>query len=184
MTVATELQNETFVMPRSTGRTFVDTPIGLLMIEASEIGLTHVVISSSGIEKTREPEPEPGSILARAKRQFEEYFTGARREFDLPFDLDANDFVQRVRDEAVAHVPYGGTVSYGELAAMAGSPRAARAAGNVMRSNPLMIVIPCHRVVGADGSLRGYGGLGCGLSVKRWLLDFESTSGAGLQSGT
>ena len=73
-------------------------------------------------------------------------------------------------------MPYGKTVSYGELAGMAGSPRAARAVGNIMRQNPLMIVIPCHRVIGADGSLRGYGGLGSGLSAKRMLLELEGAS--------
>ena len=105
-------------------------------------------------------------------RQLEEYFAGSRREFDLPLDLQMGEFERRVMEE-LSRVPYGTTVSYGELAAMAGHPGAARAVGNVMRSNQLMIVLPCHRVIGADGSLRGYGGLGSGLEHKRWLLEFE-----------
>jgi methylated-DNA-[protein]-cysteine S-methyltransferase len=166
---AVSKQNEAV---RTVERAYIDTPIGPLMIEASGRGLTQVYLDPQG-ENDPAAEPAPGSVLARAVEQFEEYFAGNRHEFDLPFDIDSTPFEDRVREQATTNVPYGTTVSYGELAAMAGSPRAARAAGNVMRNNPLMIVIPCHRVIGADGSLRGYGGLGQGLSVKRWLLDFE-----------
>jgi O-6-methylguanine DNA methyltransferase len=82
------------------------------------------------------------------------------------------EFERRVMEE-LGRVPYGTTTSYGKLAAMAGHPGAARAVGNVMRSNQLTIVLPCHRVIGADGSLRGYGGRGAGLDRKRWLLELE-----------
>ena len=94
-------------------------------------------------------EPAPGSVVAEAAEQLEEYFAGKRREFDLPLDYEAGGFERQVLDQ-LARVPYGKTVSYGELAAMAGSPRAARAVGSIMRHNPLMIVMPCHRVIGAD----------------------------------
>jgi O-6-methylguanine DNA methyltransferase len=114
----------------------------------------------------------PGSILAEAVRQLQEYFAGGRREFDLPLDLKMGEFERRVMEE-LGRVPYGTTTSYGKLAAMAGHPGAARAVGNVMRSNQLTIVLPCHRVIGADGSLRGYGGRGAGLDRKRWLLELE-----------
>ncbi len=166
-----ERERQTFKDLRTRERAFVETPLGALVIEASERGLTHVYLDSPHSHEEA-PTPTPGSILAEAVRQLEQYFAGARREFDLPFDLDASEFERRVRYAAVA-VGFGTVVSYGELAARAGSPRGARAAGNVMRNNPLMIVIPCHRVIGADGSLRGYGGLGCGLETKRWLLEFE-----------
>ena len=155
----------------ATGRAFVDTPLGMLVIEASERGLTYVALARSG-DHGPDSEPVPGSILAEAVRQLEEYFAGGRRDFDLPFDLRMGKFERSVM-EALAHVSYGTTVSYGELAAMAGHPGAARAVGNVMRSNQLMIVLPCHRVIGADGSLRGYGGRGAGLDRKRWLLELE-----------
>lgn len=167
---------QTEIRPRSKSaepreRAFVSTPLGELIVEASERGLTHIDLASSN---DREPGsgPATGSILTEAVRQFEEYFAGSRREFDLPLDLQAGEFERRVLDE-LARVSYGTTVSYGELAAMAGYPGAARAVGNVMRNNQLMIILPCHRVIGADGSLRGYGGLGCGLDYKRWLLELE-----------
>jgi len=150
---------------------FVSTPLGALVVEASERGLTYIDLARSG-DHEHVSEPAPGSILAEAVRQLEEYFAGSRRDFDLPLDLQMGEFERRVMEE-LARVPYGTMVSYGELAAMAGHPGAARAVGNVMRTNQLMIVLPCHRVIGADGSLRGYGGLGCGLDHKRMLLELE-----------
>jgi len=153
---------------------YVETPLGMLAIEASERGLTQIDLLPQD-EQVTASKPAPGSVVARAAAQLEEYFAGKRRDFDLPLDYEAGGFERRVLDE-LARVPYGKTVSYGELAAMAGSPRAARAVGSVMRNNQLMIVLPCHRVIGADGSLRGYGGLGCGLDHKRWLLELEGAS--------
>ena len=155
-------------------RTLVSTPLGPLAIEASERGLTQIYLAPSG-DAAPASEPAPNSILAEAARQLEQYFSGSRRDFDLPFEIEGSEFERRVLEE-LARVPYGKTVSYGELAATAGYPGAARAVGSVMRSNQLMIVLPCHRVIGADGSLRGYGGLGCGLENKRWLLELESAS--------
>lgn len=153
---------------------YVETPLGMLAIEGSERGLTQIDLLPQD-EQVTASKPAPGSVIARAAAQLEEYFAGKRRDFDLPLDYEAGEFERRVLDE-LARVPYGKTVSYGELAAMAGSPRAARAVGSVMRNNQLMIVLPCHRVIGADGSLRGYGGLGCGLDHKRWLLELEGAS--------
>jgi methylated-DNA-[protein]-cysteine S-methyltransferase len=155
----------------ATRRAFVDTPLGTITVEASERGLRYIDLARTG-DHGPDSEPPPGSVLAEAVRQLEEYFAHSRRDFDLPFDLQMGKFEGEVM-EALGRVPYGTTVCYGELAAMAGHPGAARAVGNVMRSNQLMIVLPCHRVIGADGSLRGYGGLGNGLEHKRWLLEFE-----------
>ncbi|MGC9974098.1 MAG: methylated-DNA--[protein]-cysteine S-methyltransferase [Gaiellaceae bacterium] len=169
--VETERRDETLVGLRSKEQASVDTPLGLLVIEASERGLTHIDLVPSGSEAPGS-EPAPGSVLAEAVRQFREYFAGNRREFDLPLDFEAGEFERRVLDELV-RVPYGTVVSYGQLADLAGYPGAARAVGSVMRRNPFMIVVPCHRVIGADGTLRGYGGLGSGLGNKRWLLEFE-----------
>ena len=154
-----------------TRRAFVDTPLGTITVEASERGLRYIDLARTG-DHGPDSEPAPGSVLAEAVRQLEEYFAHSRRDFDLPYDLQMGKFEGEIM-EALARVPYGTTVCYGELAAMAGHPGAARAVGNVMRSNQLMIVLPCHRVIGADGSLRGYGGLGNGLEHKRWLLEFE-----------
>jgi len=162
--------------PQMTSRrtqTRMPTPLGPLVIEASERGLTHIYLAPSSDDATTLT-PASDGVLGEAVRQFEEYFAGERREFELPFEVDGSEFELRVLEE-LSRVPYGTTVSYGELAATAGYPGAARAVGSVMRNNQLMIVLPCHRVIGADGSLRGYGGLGCGLDNKRCLLDLEGS---------
>jgi methylated-DNA-[protein]-cysteine S-methyltransferase len=105
-----------------------------------------------------------------ARRQLDEYFAGTRREFDLDVDLSpAREFGRSVLEQ-LARVPYGELTTYGELAARAGRPRAARAVGTVMNRNPVPIVLPCHRVVGSSGSLVGYAG---GLERKRLLLELE-----------
>ena len=108
-------------------------------------------------------------MLARGRAELLEYFRGKRRAFDLPLDPRGTPFQRRVW-EALAAVPYGETVTYGALARRAGSPKAVRAVGQANHRNPLPILLPCHRVVGADGSLTGYAG---GLELKRFLLDLE-----------
>jgi methylated-DNA-[protein]-cysteine S-methyltransferase len=142
----------------------VDTPIGPLGLVASERGLQRILWPG-----------EPGAagddeVLATAARQLDEYFAGKRTAFDLPLDLHGTDF-QRRAWLALADVPYGETRSYGEQARRLGVPRAARAIGAANGANPLPIVLPCHRLVGADGSLTGFGG---GLETKRWLLEHEA----------
>jgi len=111
-------------------------------------------------------------LLERAARQLEEYFAGRRREFDLPLAPAGTPF-QREVWRALQRIPYGETRSYGEVAAMVGRPRACRAVGMADNRNPLPIVIPCHRVVGASGELVGYA---AGLDIKRKLLALESTA--------
>jgi len=172
--VGDKRRDETFEGLRSRERASIQTPLGTLAIEGSERGLTQIDLLPAD-EQVPASEPAPGSVVAEAAEQLGEYFAGTRREFDLPLDYEAGGFERRVLDQ-LARVPYGKTVSYGELAAMAGSPRAARAVGSIMRHNPLMIVMPCHRVIGADGSLRGYGGPGEGLAEKRWLLELEGAT--------
>jgi methylated-DNA-[protein]-cysteine S-methyltransferase len=169
--VGDKRRDETFEGLCSRERASIQTPLGILAIEGSERGLTQIDLLPAD-EQVPASEPAPGGVVAEAAGQLEEYFAGKRRDFDLPLDLQAGEFEHRVLDQ-LARVPYGTTVSYGELATMAGHPGAARAVGNVMRSNRLMIVLPCHRVIGSDGSLRGYGGLGCGLEHKRMLLELE-----------
>jgi methylated-DNA-[protein]-cysteine S-methyltransferase len=108
--------------------------------------------------------------LDGVRRELDEYFAGRRHAFDLEFDLRATpEFHRRVLAE-LNRVEYGQTTTYGALAAQVGAPRAARAVGTVMNRNPLPIILPCHRVVGANGSLTGYGG---GLDRKEWLLRLE-----------
>ncbi len=110
------------------------------------------------------------AAFARARAQLEEYFAGERREFDLPLSLSGNPFELRVWAE-LRRIPYGETVSYGEIARRIGDPGAARAVGLANGRNPVAVIVPCHRVIGADGSLTGYGG---GLERKRYLLDLEA----------
>ncbi len=102
-------------------------------------------------------------------RQLSEYFSGERKTFDLPMAADGTEFQKKVWAELI-RIPYGETISYAELARRAGSDGAARAVGRANATNPIAIIVPCHRVIGADGSLTGYA---YGVNVKRSLLDFE-----------
>ena len=120
--------------------------------------------------------PEPGwtrdedhPLLREARRQLELYFAGALRRFDLPLRLDGTPFQRRVWD-ALLEIPYGETRSYADIARHLAPPGVARAVGQANAANPIAIIVPCHRVVAADGSLGGYGG---GLHRKRFLLDLE-----------
>ena len=147
------------------------TPIGTLLLQECDGRLTDLTIIPPG-----EPLPQAGaaagSVLPRALCQLKEYFTGRRTSFDLPLAVTARTEFGRRVVQRLAEIPYGETLSYGELAAQSGSPRAARAVGRVMAVNPLPIIIPCHRVVAACGLAGGYSG-GGGEHTKRWLLDFE-----------
>lgn len=155
----------------------VDSPVGPLLLAATGRGLLRVSF---------DPEPEQEleriarlagprvlrapAALGTAERELDEYFAGRRRAFDLTLDLrGTTGFAETVLHELAA-VPYGTTTTYGELAARAGRPGAARAVGTIMNRNPVPIVLPCHRVIGATGSLVGYGG---GLERKDWLLHLE-----------
>ena len=142
----------------------VETPIGTLGLVGSEVGLNRVLWSANGLPD------ESCAVLETAAAQLDAYFAGDLIEFDLPLDLDGTDF-QRQCWLALATIPYGQTVSYGEQARRLGlGPDAARAVGAANGQNPLPLVLPCHRVIGADGSLTGFGG---GLHLKRFLLEHE-----------
>ncbi len=146
-------------------RTVVDSPIGPLGLIASDVALRGVVFDGRGIR------PEGSApVLDEAARQLTAYFEGDLVTFDLPLELHGTDFQRQCR-LALATIPYGQTVSYGEQARRLGlASDKARAVGASNGSNPLPIVLPCHRVIGADGSLTGFGG---GLHVKRFLLEHE-----------
>ncbi|MFL5922265.1 MAG: methylated-DNA--[protein]-cysteine S-methyltransferase [Gaiellaceae bacterium] len=143
----------------------VDTPIGPLGLIASDTGLRAVLFDGSRIQ------PEGSSpVLDEAARQLEAYFDAELVTFELPLELHGTAFQRRCWN-ALATIPYGQTVSYGEQARRLGlGSEKARAVGAANGSNPLPIVLPCHRVIGADGSLTGFGG---GLHVKRFLLEHE-----------
>jgi methylated-DNA-[protein]-cysteine S-methyltransferase len=142
----------------------VDTPIGTLGLVGSDAGLARVTWSARGLPA------QSCAVLDDAAAQLESYFAGELTDFDVPLDLDGTDF-QRHCWLALATIPYGQTVSYGEQARRLGlGPDAARAVGAANGQNPVPLVLPCHRVIGADGSLTGFGG---GLHLKRLLLEHE-----------
>ena len=155
----------------------LDTPIGELTLLASDDGLTHVLFADQepadvGLgPDDHDDGTGPDPVLDAAARQLTEYFAGERRDFDLPLDLDGTEF-QRAAWRALADVPYGETRSYAEQADAIGRPGAFRAVGAANGRNPVPIVLPCHRIVGADGSLTGFGG---GLAVKERLLRHEQS---------
>lgn len=144
----------------------LETPIGRLTLAAS--GEALVAIDFPGGARTG-PDGAGLPVLERARQQLLEYFAGSRTSFDLPC-APAGTAFQRAVWRELAAIPFGETRSYGELAARLGRPAAARAVGAANGRNPLPVVIPCHRVIGADGSLTGYGG---GEERKRWLLRHE-----------
>ncbi|MFF9239411.1 methylated-DNA--[protein]-cysteine S-methyltransferase [Streptomyces sp. NPDC014801] len=163
--------------------TVVDTAIGPLLLAATGDGLVSVEFHATDAVRERaleriaqrlgtEPVESPGSpLLAEAIRQVEAYFAGARRDFALPLDWSlVSGFNRQVLRELADGVPYGTVVGYGDLARRVGQPGAAQAVGIAMGSNPLPVVVPCHRVVESDGGIGGFGG---GLETKRKLLALE-----------
>jgi methylated-DNA-[protein]-cysteine S-methyltransferase len=146
----------------------LETPLGeMLAVVGAEGALRRLEFLGRGRMEEQESDP---SRFERLLRQLAEYFEGARREFDLALAPDGTSFQKAVWSE-LCRIPFGARISYGELARRLGRPDAARAVGAANGANPIAIVVPCHRVVGSDGSLTGYGG---GLPIKRWLLDHEA----------
>ena len=146
----------------------IDSPAGPLLAAASSRGLMMLAYRDGGDgEASGNGDP---AVLDPVRRQLDEYFAGRRRTFDVPLDWTLVHGFARAVLEATAAIPYGETRTYAQIAAAAGSPRAFRAAGNALGSNPIAIVIPCHRVVASGGRIGGYGG---GLDRKRLLLDLE-----------
>lgn len=153
----------------------LDTPIGELRLVANAAALVAVLwpdedASRVGLVGSPLLEDEAHPALAVAVRQLEEYFAGERQNFDLPYAFVGGTEFQRLAWRSLAEIPFGQTVSYGEQARRIQRPKAVRAIGAANGRNPLSIVLPCHRVVGAKGTLTGFAG---GLEAKRWLLSFE-----------
>src|SRR4051812_37774974 len=152
-----------------------ESPVGDLFIASTERGLCRISYHAEGQDEQLARMFGARVLRVRlddVRRELDEYFEGRRREFDVPLDLRVAPFHEAVLHE-LARVPYGRTETYGSLAAKVGRPRAARAVGTVMNRNPIPIVLPCHRIVGANGSLTGYAG---GLHVKRALLELEGAA--------
>ena len=178
---------------------FFQSPIGVLILESDGVGLSRLEICRESEQSERATEAEQegtlfrteeimvltgaeevtlsqkgkktelSPILWQAVTELTEYFAGKRREFTVPVSLMGTDFQMQVWQK-LREIPYGETCSYGQLAAAVGNPRAARAVGMANNRNPVMIIVPCHRVIGKNGALVGYGG---GLPAKKYLLELE-----------
>lgn len=149
---------------------YLQTPVGKLLLAMNGQGLCHIHFETGRhpLEPGEDWEPGAGA-LHEARTQLKAYFAGKLTEFDLPLAPQGTDFQQLVWLELL-RIPYGATTTYGTIARSLGDLQATRAVGAANGRNPLPIVVPCHRVIGADGSLTGFGG---GLPVKRFLLDHE-----------
>ena len=144
---------------------FCETPVGKLCI-GEEDG---VIVRTTWSKIPTEYILEETELILQCKMQLDEYFRGERKTFDLPLAPKGTDFQKKVWN-ALQEIPYGETSTYGEIAAAVGNPKAARAVGMANNKNPIGIIIPCHRVVGANGKLVGYAG---GMDKKEWLLQLE-----------
>lgn len=156
----------------------IDSPLGLLTLRANERALTGLYMA----EHRHAPETREGWVhdddrFADARTQLDQYFAGERHTFDLPLEPVGTEF-QRGVWQALREIPHAETISYGELARRVANPRAVRAVGLANGRNPISIIVPCHRVIGANGALVGFGG---GLDRKRWLLAHETEVGMALR---
>jgi methylated-DNA-[protein]-cysteine S-methyltransferase len=149
---------------------YLDTPIGPLLLVADEQGLRHIDFPRADQgERIQAHWRRDRRFLAAAIEQLEAYFAGRLHDFDVALAARGTGFRKAVWNELVC-IPYGETISYGELARRIGDPAASRAVGAANGANPLPIIVPCHRVIGSNGKLTGFGG---GLPIKQWLLDHE-----------
>ena len=145
-------------------RAFLKTRIGYLEINGTEKGISKIEFLDFSVKIKRVP-----SVLKQCFHELEEYFNGTRQTFSIPLDLTGTDFQLKVWNELLK-IPYGKTISYLDLATRTGDANALRAIGGANGSNPVVILVPCHRVIGKNGKLVGYGG---GLKRKKWLLEHE-----------
>jgi len=154
---------------------YLQTPIGLLEIKANENSILSVLFMDDSVKLERvlnsfEVEKAENEISLKAKQQLEDYFAQKRHSFDLPLHISATEFQQKVWKQ-LETIPFGKTISYIQLAIDLGDEKCIRAAASANGKNPFAIVVPCHRVIGKDGSLTGYAG---GLWRKKWLLEHEN----------
>jgi methylated-DNA-[protein]-cysteine S-methyltransferase len=151
--------------------TLIASPLGELLAQRDELGITGLYLPTGrNAVVPSEHWTRDDDAFDDVRTQLTQYFAGALREFSLPLNAHGSAFQKRVW-AALAEIPYGETATYGQTAQAIGTPTASRAVGLANGQNPISIVVPCHRVIGADGSLTGYGG---GLEAKRWLLSHEA----------
>lgn len=157
---------------------YYKSPVGILKICAEDGAVTALDVVK-GKETMQQSEIPVGHVLLLACRELDEYFAGKRREFTVPIRSSGTPFREKVW-AALRTIPYGETRSYGQIARQIGNAKACRAVGGANHNNPIMIITPCHRVIGGDGSLTGFGG---GLEVKEYLLNLERRVCAGAAGG-
>ncbi|GGJ91046.1 methylated-DNA--protein-cysteine methyltransferase [Streptomyces camponoticapitis] len=161
--------------------TVVDSPVGRLLLASTEKGLVRVAFTNQdhdkvldGLATTLSPRVlRAPRRLDDAARELDQYFSGERRTFDLPLDMSLSHGFRQLVQRHLPEISYGRTLSYGEVARLVGNPKAVRAVGTACATNPLPVVVPCHRVLRADGTLGGYAG---GPAAKSVLLDLESAA--------
>jgi methylated-DNA-[protein]-cysteine S-methyltransferase len=147
-------------------KSYYKSPIGTIEIEAGEKGISSLIF----LDQEADEVDERSEMASRCIARLEEYFSHKRETFDLPLDLKGTEFQKRVWEELLK-IPFGRTISYKELSLRLGNLKAIRAVGAANGANPVSIIVPCHRIIGSDGSLTGYAG---GLWRKKWLLEHES----------
>lgn len=161
---------------------YYQSPIGTLKIKAHQGCINEILFMDESTEQDSADDemidPADRTALTECRQQLDEYFSGERKTFDFPVKQEGTLFQEKVWDELV-NIPYGKTISYLQLSERIGNAKAIRAVGTANGRNNLPIVIPCHRVIGSDGSLTGYGG---GLWRKKWLLEHENKFGSGVVS--
>ena len=143
------------------------SPIGIVRLTEEQGAITHITLTDH-CDTSSSPSP----LMREAERQIMEYLNGTRHQMDFAIRMEGTPFQLRVW-QALQQIPYGSTRSYGELSALLGKPGASRAVGMACNKNPLLLIVPCHRVIGANGKLTGFA---CGLDVKRYLLLLEKRS--------
>jgi methylated-DNA-[protein]-cysteine S-methyltransferase len=149
---------------------YLESPLGELLVVGNGEHVTRLYLPNH--KRAVQPNDlwrQTAEPFKQARQELAEYFAGTRQVFDVPIHAEGTPFQQRVWEQ-LAQIPFGMTISYAELARRVGQPNASRAVGNANGRNPISIIVPCHRVIGADGRLTGYAG---GLDNKRWLLDWE-----------
>ncbi|MDE8731872.1 methylated-DNA--[protein]-cysteine S-methyltransferase [Eubacteriales bacterium DFI.9.88] len=149
--------------------TLYDSPVGILRIVTEDSALTDLALDCDEPPVTGEYSREETPLTRRVRSQLDEYFSGQRTDFDLPLKPNGTEF-QKKDWAALQEIPYGQTRTYKDIAEAIGCPKGFRAVGLANNHNPIMIIIPCHRVIGSDGSLTGYAG---GTHIKKYLLELE-----------
>ncbi|MGH1486910.1 MAG: methylated-DNA--[protein]-cysteine S-methyltransferase [Cellvibrionaceae bacterium] len=154
--------------------TYINSPVGMVQIRASEKGITHVTfIDESGVDESDVDKLsdtfETNATIKKCAQQLKEYFYGQRKSFDLPLDWEGTVFQQSIW-QSLLDVPFGAVASYSDIATAVNNPKAVRAVGAANGKNPIAIIVPCHRIIGSNGTLTGYAG---GMDRKAWLLSHE-----------